>query len=90
MQRSETTNLAMTIPSALIGANNALIAPHFDYCCDVWDTIDTGLSDRLQRLQNRDTRVITGRMNKHGQSEHALNELVWKPLSERRTKCVAI
>ena len=74
----------------LIGAYNALIAPHFDYCCDVCDTIGIGLSDRLQKLQNRAARVITGRKNEHSKSELALNELGWKPLlSERRTKFVA-
>ena len=53
----------------LVGAYNALIAPHFDYCCEVWDTIGIGLSDRLQKLQNRAARVITDRKNEHGQSE---------------------
>jgi hypothetical protein len=33
--------------------------------------------------------VITGRKNEHGQSELALDELEWKPLSERRTHFVA-
>ena len=55
----------------------------------VWDTTGIGLSDRLQKLQNRAARVITGRENEHSQSELALNELGWKPLSERRTKFVA-
>ena len=31
---------------ALIDAYNALIAPHFTYCCGVWDTIGIGLSDQ--------------------------------------------
>ena len=47
------------------------------------------LSDRLQKLQNRAARVITGRKNEHGQSELALNELKWKTLKERRTQFVA-
>ncbi len=59
---------------ALIGVYNALIAPHFDYCCEVWDTTGIGLSDRLQKLQNRAAGVITGRNNEHGQSELALHE----------------
>ena len=50
---------------ALIGAYNAVIAPHFDYY--------------------RAARVITGRKNEHGQSELTLDEVGWKPLSERRT-----
>ncbi len=60
--------------NTLICAYNALILPHLDYCCEVWDTIGTTLSDRLQKLQNRAPRVITGRKNEHGQSELALDE----------------
>ena len=75
--------------NTLICAYNALVLPHLDYCCEVWDTIGTTLSDRLQKLQNRAARAIVGRKNEHGQSELALNELNWKPLSERRTQFVA-
>ena len=53
----------------LICAYNAPILPHFDYCCEVWDTIGVTLSGRLQKLQNRAARVITGRKNEHGQSD---------------------
>ena len=68
----------------LLCAYNALILSHFDYCCEVWDTIGITHSDRLQRLQNRAARVITGR--KIGQSELALNELNWVTLEQRRTQ----
>jgi hypothetical protein len=43
--------------NTLICAYNALILPHLDYCCEVWDTIGITLSDRLQTLQNRAVRV---------------------------------
>jgi hypothetical protein len=36
---------------------NALIQPHFDYCCEVWDELGKGLSERLQKLQNRAARL---------------------------------
>jgi hypothetical protein len=65
--------------NTLICAYNALILPHIDYCCKVWDTVASTLSDRLQKLQNMAARVITGRKNKQGQSELALDELKWKP-----------
>ena len=68
----------------------ALILPHFDYCCEVWDTNGVTLSDRVQKLQNRAARVITGRKNEHSQSELALNELNFKTLKERRTQFRAI
>jgi hypothetical protein len=75
--------------NTLICASNALILPHLDYCCEIWDTIGATLSDRLDKLRNRAARVITGRKNEHGQSELALDDLKWKPLSERRTHFVA-
>ena len=37
----------------------ALIQPHFDYCCSVWDELGGTLATKLQKLQNRATRVIT-------------------------------
>ena len=72
----------------LICAYNALVLPHFDYCCEVWDTINFTLCNRLQKLQNRAARIIVGRINEHGQSELALAELNWKTLSERRAQFV--
>ena len=67
----------------LICAYNALILLHY------WDTIGVTLSNRLQKLQNRAARVMTGRKNEHGQSELALNELNFKTLKERRTQFIA-
>ncbi len=37
----------------------ALIQPHFDYCCSVWDGLGETLSSKLQKLQSRAVRVIT-------------------------------
>ena len=42
----------------LVLVYNALIQPHFDYCCEVWDELDKGLIERLQKLQNRAARLI--------------------------------
>ena len=58
--------------NTLICAYNALVLPHFDYCCEVWNTINLTLCNRLQKLQNRAATIIVGRTNKHGQSELAL------------------
>ncbi len=44
--------------STLVLVYNALIQPYFDYCCAVWDTLGKGLSERLQKLQNRAARLI--------------------------------
>ena len=31
----------------------ALIQPHFDYCCSVWDGFGETLSNKIQKLQNQ-------------------------------------
>ena len=56
---------------------NALVQPHFDYCCEVWDSIDATLSNRIQKLHNRSARIIMNCKNEHGQSCLALGHLGW-------------
>ena len=69
--------------STLVKVYNALIQPYFDYCSEVWDYFNKGLSDRLQKLQNRAAR------NEHGQSSIALKSLGWMTLEERRAQLKA-
>ena len=38
----------------------ALIKPYFDYCSPLWNTSGKVLKDKLQVLQNRAARIITG------------------------------
>ena len=60
-----------------------IIVPLFDYCDLVWGNCGKGLSDRLQKLQNRAARVIL-------RADHRTNlvrlhtSLGWSFLSERR------
>ena len=61
--------------STLVKVYNAQIQPYFDYCSKVWDCFSKGLSDRLQKLQNRAARSIMGLKNEHGQSAIALKLL---------------
>jgi hypothetical protein len=44
--------------STAVQVYHALIQPHFDYCCSVWDGLGETLSTKLQKLQNRAVRVI--------------------------------
>ena len=69
----------------LVLVYNALIQPHFDYCCEVWDELGKGLSERLQKLQNRAARLIMNFKNEHGQSVLARTALGWTSLEERRS-----
>ena len=60
-----------------------LVQPHFDYCCEVWDSINTTLSNRLQKLHNRNARIITNCKNEHGQSSLTLGLLGWAQTTAR-------
>ena len=64
---------------------NALIMPHFDYCSLVWDNCSKYLLEKLQKLQNRVARVISGKSYETRSSE-ILKYLGWQPLLERRKK----
>ena len=46
--------------TSLVTLYKSLIQPYFDYCSPLWDTCDKILKDKLQILQNRAARVITG------------------------------
>ena len=63
--------------STLVLVYNALIQPYFDYCCEVWDTLGKGVSEGLQKLQNRAARLIMNLKNEHGHSVLARNSLAW-------------
>ena len=44
--------------STLIMVYSAPVQAYFDYCCEVWNTLGKGLSERLQKLQNRAAMLI--------------------------------
>ena len=44
--------------SILIDVYHSLVQPHFDYCNEVWGNCNKGLSDKLQKLQNRAARIL--------------------------------
>ena len=62
---------------------DALVAPYFDYCSEVWGCMGKGLFDRLQRLQNRTSDYNT-------RSADILQDLRWENLEQRRSKQLAI
>ena len=63
----------------------SLIQPQFDYCDVVWTNISKGLSDKIQKLQNRGGRIIT-RSDYSVRSSEILGRLNWERLSIRRSK----
>ena len=66
----------------------ALIQPHFDYCCSVWDELGDTLFvifTKLQKLQNRAARVIT-RSSYDADADALLTLLQLDNLSIRRKR----
>ena len=64
----------------------ALIEPRFEYCSPVWHGINNKLSDKLQKLQNREARAI----NQSNFGTSLRNLLGWDDLSTRRDKQLSI
>ena len=67
----------------LVSIYKALIQPHLEYGCIVWDGLDKGLVLKLQRLQNRAARIIT-RSSWEVRSKYILANLEWETLENRR------
>ena len=65
---------ALVRQSTLIPVHNAIILPHFDYCSLVWDIGNAYSLEKLQKMQNRTARVITGK-SYDVRSEGILQEL---------------
>ena len=63
---------------------HSLVLPYFDYCSLVWNNCSQSLKDKIQRLQNRATRPITGD-NYDIRSNYILHKLRWNNLQDRRT-----
>ncbi len=74
--------------STAVQVYQALIQPHFDYCCSVWDGLGETFSCKIQKLQNRAARVIM-RANYDDSAGILLDTLHWDNLSLRREKLKA-
>ena len=67
--------------STSISVYKSIIEPYFDYCKIVWGNISDRLTDKLQDLQNRAARVITG-----ADYLTPINEFLSKRQSQREEK----
>ena len=57
-----------------VSVYDALIMPHFNYCCEVKDSLGV-LVERLQKHHNRCARVTMRYKNEAGKSELVLHHL---------------
>ena len=71
--------------SNLLSVYQSIVEPYFGYCSIVWDDISDRLTDKLQKLQNRVWRIITG-ANYLTPTTELLIRLGWTNLKKRRNK----
>ena len=82
--------VSSTIPfDTRMNMYNALFVPYFNYCSTVWGNICKGLSDKVQKLQNRAPRILTF-SNYETRSSILLDELGWESLENKRLKQLAV
>ena len=62
---------------------NSMVQPYFEYCSLVWGNCGESLKEKLQKLQNRAARVITGDTYDI-RSKDISKKLNWKNLSVKR------
>ena len=78
------------IPSrSLINIYQSIVEPYFGYCSIVWNGISEGLAEKLQKLQNRAARIITG-SHYMAPTKDMLEKLGWTNLEVRRNKQKAL
>ena len=71
--------------STLVTIYKSLILQHLDYCSAVWGCIGNSLSQKLEKLQNRAARIITGSCW-NASSAPILHALKWDSLADKRAK----
>ena len=67
----------------LVSIYKSLILPNFNYCSAVWGCIGSVLIRKLQKLQNRAARIITG-SSYDIRSAQIPSDLDWPNLAQRR------
>ena len=66
-----------------------LVKPQFDYCSLVWDCCNTGLAEKLQKLQNRAARILLSAPYDSSATD-LFRKLHWKNLRNQRLFAKAI
>jgi len=63
---------------------NSFAQPHFNYCCEIWDSCCKTPAAKLQKLQNRAARVLT--FSGYDASADPLIEILgWQKLESQRS-----
>ena len=75
--------------SVLATKDKSLILQYFDHCSMVWGNATDNVLEKLQKIQNKVSRILTGSSYQIPSSD-LLRKLNWKTLKERRDNKKAI
>ncbi|KAK3085883.1 hypothetical protein FSP39_009995 [Pinctada imbricata] len=78
-------NLNINSTSVKEQAYKSLIRPTLEYACSVWDPYFTEDINKIEKIQRRAARYVTGRSNNTSSVSDMLNTLQWRKLADRRT-----
>jgi hypothetical protein len=62
----------------------SIVQPHIDYCLAIWGHTTDCNTKRIQRLQNRAARIITGTYDRSVRGVELVKQLGWQNVHERR------
>jgi len=77
-------NLKINSKSTKELAYKALVRPTVEYASSVWDPHEKHLTDRLEMVQRRAARFVTGRYHNTSSVSSMMNDLGWPTLQQRR------
>ena len=73
----------------LINVYDSLVQPHFHYCSVVWGNCGSGLSEKLQKLQNRAARILMY-ASYDSNIDELFRALGWRKLKYQRLESAAV
>ena len=80
-------NCSRCPPKVKENLSNALVIPLLEYGCCVWGPYKDNQIDRLEMINKRAARFITGNYKmEHGNTDKNMKSLGWSSLSQRRSK----
>ena len=79
-------NLRTANQTTKTNAYKALVRPHVEYCCSVWNPHKGVDENKIEMIQRRAARYVTNRYHNTSSVTEMLDDLGWETLKTRRVK----